>query len=117
MSDVGVGAVVLSMTGLAVAIAMVVGLVIGMFHYLARHFVDGQPSTNPMAAVESQLPPAPRIEEHPAVEIRELHSEEDKILSTYGWTDKEHGIVRVPIEKAIELKLERGFPVQAEGKR
>ncbi len=32
------------------------------------------------------------------------------MLTTYGWVDKEKGIVRVPIDSAIALVLRRGFP-------
>jgi hypothetical protein len=59
-----------------------------------------------------QFPPAPRVEEHPAVEIQELHAKEDSLLSTYGWTDKMAGVVRIPIDRAIDLELQRGFPVR-----
>jgi hypothetical protein len=67
-----------------------------------------------MAVFDSQIPPAPRIEEHPAIEIQELHSAEDQTLSTYGWVDKKKGIVRIPIDRAMELQLQRGFPARKE---
>jgi len=69
---------------------------------------------NPMSAEESQIPPAPRIEEHPAIEIQQLHAQENSILSTYGWTNKKAGVVRIPIERAMELQLKRGFPTRKE---
>lgn len=34
-----------------------------------------------------------------------------ELLSTYGWIDAQTGVVRVPIERAIELTLEEGLPV------
>ena len=64
-----------------------------------------------MAETErQQFPPAPRIEEHPAIELEESARAGRQILSTYGWTDKNAGIVRIPIDRAIELQLQRGFP-------
>jgi len=36
------------------------------------------------------------------------------VLSTYGWTDKNAGVVRIPIDRAMELQLERGFPTRKE---
>ncbi len=108
----------ISLTGLALAIgiAIVFVLVYGMFRYLGHH-----PETiiplNPLAETDQQqLPPPPRIEEHPAVELQLLRSQEDQILSTYGWTDKKSGVVRIPVERAMELQLERGFPVRKEAK-
>jgi len=106
----------IGLTGLALAsgIVIVFFIVYGIFQYLAHHPILITPA-NPLAETgQQQFPPAPRIEEHPALEVRELHSQEDRILSTYGWTDKSAGIVRIPIDRAIELQLERGFPVRKE---
>ena len=65
-----------------------------------------------MAASEKQIPPAPRVDDHPAVELKELHRYEDTFLNTYGWTDKQKGIVRIPIDQAMELQLKKGFPTK-----
>jgi hypothetical protein len=111
--DAPVGPIVLTGAGLAFIVAMVGLIIYGILTYLGTH-----PATsvraNPMAAEDSQIPPAPRIEEHPAIEIQQLHAQEDHILSTYGWTDKKAGVVRIPIDRAMELQLERGFPTRKE---
>ena len=99
---------------LAIGIAIILVLVWGIFQYLAHHPTVVSPS-NPLAETDRpQFPPTPRIEEHPAIELYDLHTQEDHILSTYGWIDKNAGIVRVPIDRAMELQLERGFPVRRE---
>lgn len=113
--DAPVRAIVFTLAGLAVGAVLVGLLVFGIFSYLADHPLTAAPP-NPMAMTGAQqFPPAPRIEDHPAVEIQELHESENKILSTYGWTDKNNGIVRIPIDKAMDLQLERGFPTRKEG--
>ncbi|HEX2173209.1 MAG TPA: hypothetical protein VHL09_12280 [Dehalococcoidia bacterium] len=33
-------------------------------------------------------------------------------LSTYGWLNREQGTVRIPIERAIELTVQRGLPAR-----
>jgi hypothetical protein len=99
---------------LAVGIAMVLILVAGIFHYLDHHQAIVTPA-NPLAETsQQQFPPAPRIEDYPSRELVDLHSQEESILSTYGWMDKKAGIVRIPIDRAMELQLERGFPVRRE---
>ena len=111
-NDASVRLIVITGVTFSLAIAMVLWLVYGMFQYLAHHPTVITPS-NPMAESErQQFPPAPRIEAHPAIEMEELRKQEDGILSTYGWTDKKAGVVRIPIERAMELQLERGFPVR-----
>ncbi len=108
-SDASVPGIALTAAGLAVGVAVVCLVVYGIFWYLAAHPLSA-PRPNPMAETnQQQFPPAPRLEEHPAIEMHELRSQEDTILSTYGWTDKERGIVRIPIDRAMELQLQQGF--------
>ena len=111
--DAGVRPIVLNGAGLAVMIVIVGLIVYGTFQYLARHPAIS-PQSNPMSAGDSQIPPEQRIEDHPAIAIEQLHTQEDKTLSTYGWTDRKAGAVRIPIDRAMELQLGRGFPTRKE---
>jgi hypothetical protein len=43
-----------------------------------------------------------------------MRAEEDKILKSYAWIDKEKNIVRIPIDRAIDILAERGLPVRAQ---
>jgi hypothetical protein len=111
--DADIRPIVLTGIGLAVTVVVVGVIVYGIFRYLETHPATSvQP--NPMALFDSQIPPAPRIEEHPAIEIQQLHTQEDQTLSTYGWIDKSKGIVRIPLDRAIELQLQRGLPTRKE---
>jgi hypothetical protein len=68
---------------------------------------------------ESQgLPPEPLLQRNPAEDMQEMQAENEAILNSYGWVDQEAGIVRIPIEQAMELTLERGLPTnpQSENK-
>jgi hypothetical protein len=71
---------------------------------------------HPLAA-EREQPPRPRLQETPAIDLREFRAREDERLSTYGWVDRSAGIVRVPIERAIEIVAREGLPVRKEAKR
>jgi hypothetical protein len=84
------------------------------------------PPANPLAAVYGRVePPAPRLQVDPALDIHEQRKAEEQLLTTYGWVDKPAGVVRIPIERAMGLLVERaGAPAQAraaalagEGKR
>jgi len=112
--DASIRGILYAGAGLAVVTALSLLLVYGIFQYLADHPVATEPS-NPMAETEQQqFPPAPRIEDHPTVELKELRAQEDRLLSTYGWSDKKAGVVRIPIDRAMQLQMERGFPVRKE---
>ncbi|MCZ7648787.1 MAG: hypothetical protein M5U26_26605 [Planctomycetota bacterium] len=57
----------------------------------------------------TRRPPAPAPkgpEGRPAQEVLlEVRAQHELELKTYGWVDKEKGVVRVPIERAMELLL------------
>lgn len=103
-------------TGIGLALtALAVGIfVYGIFKYLGGHAI-ATVQVNPMSVEDQQIPPAPRLEEHPAIELQQLHAQEDRMLSTYGWVDKKTGVVHIPIDRAMDLMLQRGFPTRKEG--
>ena len=39
-------------------------------------------------------------------------AQEDAILTTYGWVDRQAGVVRIPIDVAMQQVLEEGLPVR-----
>jgi len=61
----------------------------------------------------AQQPPEPRLQGQPVRDLAALRAEEDKALTTYGWVDPAAGVVRIPIERAMDRVLERGLPARA----
>lgn len=62
---------------------------------------------------ERVVPPEPRLQTNPGGALKELRQEEDRLLGSYGWIDREQRILRVPIERAMDQVLRRGVPVRA----
>ena len=67
-----------------------------------------------LAATErAQLPrdldkiPQPRLQVSEPVDLAKLRQAEDSLLNSYGWVDREKGIVRIPIDEAMRLLAER----------
>jgi hypothetical protein len=60
--------------------------------------------------------PPPRLETNPAVALAKLRAMEDARLHGYGWVDRGAGIIHIPIERAMELTVERGLPARASAK-
>lgn len=68
------------------------------------------PPANPLAASYGRSePPAPRLQVDPALDIFEHRKAEQQVLSSYGWVDRKAGVVRIPIERAMSLLVERGI--------
>ena len=44
--------------------------------------------------------------------LRQLRAMEEANLTTYGWADRKNGIVHIPIDRAIDLILQRGLPTR-----
>ena len=38
--------------------------------------------------------------------LAELHGKEHTAATTYGWVDKDKGVVRLPVDRAIELTIQ-----------
>jgi len=45
--------------------------------------------------------------------MEELRAREDAILGSYGWVDRQAGIGRIPIDRAVDLLLEKGLQAEA----
>jgi hypothetical protein len=97
---------------------IVVGVFVHVFLWLLFVYFNGREMAKvspqyPLAiGQETRLPPEPRLQINPREAMRELRSSEDAVLNGYGWVDKNKGIVRIPIDEAMKLTLERGLPVR-----
>ncbi|MCU1338270.1 MAG: hypothetical protein JWO19_3851 [Bryobacterales bacterium] len=111
-TDAPIRAIVFSAIALSVTAALVLAVSVGVFRYFVAHRAEVPPNT--LVSGDRLVPPAPRVEEHPAIELQTLRQQEDQILSSYGWIDRTAGIIRIPIDRAIDLQLERGFPTRTE---
>ncbi len=98
---------VVSLAAFTVTFTFVAHLV---FHGLADREQAASPPASPLAAEYAvKLPPEPRLQEHPKLDLDVLRAAEEKTLSTLAWVDRDAGIVQVPIERAMEMLLAKGL--------
>ena len=69
---------------------------------------------SPLAESLPTQPPEPRLQVRPAADLVELRAREEAQLTRYEWIDPNQGLVRIPVERAIELLAERGLPARAQ---
>jgi hypothetical protein len=114
-SDVDVRVLLRFVGGLLTA-AVVIPAVVGLlFVYLARREARPVPLEFPLAGAEQhRMPPEPRLQTNPREDLQTFRDQEDTILTSYGWVDRNAGIVRIPIEEAMKLTVERGLPTRQE---
>jgi len=84
-----------------------------IFGYFARVQQLGPPAS-PFENTRV-LPPSPRLQVAPRAELQNYRDAEQEQLSTYGWVDQHNGVVRIPIDRAMDLVLQHGLPVRAAG--
>ncbi|MGE5853214.1 MAG: hypothetical protein ACM35E_08760 [Deltaproteobacteria bacterium] len=113
LSDVNPKRILWFGIGLALVIGTVVLVSYGLFNYFYRTETRRRPPPSPLSyGVEP--PPEPRLLTKPGADLAAMRAEEDQILGSYGWIDRERGIVRLPIDRAITLLAQKGLPIRAE---
>jgi hypothetical protein len=106
-----------------VAVMLVLGLIlcsiVSAFYYYALS-INTQRREGailpPIPTTERKFP-APRLQVHPAEDLVDYQAREKEQLASYGWVDREKGVVRIPIDRAMDLLVERGLPVRGEEER
>jgi hypothetical protein len=87
----------------------------GLLHYFDARKAQEEPPPSPLAT-GPRLPPEPRLQgapgssSSPSEDIRRFREREDQMLDSYGWIDRQNGVIHIPIEQAKRLILQRGLP-------
>jgi hypothetical protein len=112
--------------GLAVATLLCILGLRALFAVLEHREKASQPSGNPLVTnlptdtrrVAPGYPqttfPNPKLEEDERGQLNDIRRNEEKTLYTYGWVDEKAGTVHIPIERAMDLLVQRGLPVRAQ---
>jgi hypothetical protein len=100
--------------GLGVFALLASGVIISaiVFHYFVTRQSLGPPAS-PFENVRA-LPPRPVLQVTPARDLRQYLDQQNLVLNSYGWVDQKAGVVRIPIDRAMDLLLQKGLPVRAE---
>jgi hypothetical protein len=113
--------------GLAVATLLCILGLRGLFVLLEHREKALQPAVNPLVTnvptdtrrVAPGYPqntfPNPKLEEDERGQLNDSRMNEEKELYSYGWVDEKAGKVHIPIERAMDLLVQRGLPVRSEG--
>ena len=104
-TDVNIWAIGRFGAGLAVLCVLTLVLLFGLFRYFqARENTAAVSTKDPASRF-----PQPQLQRTPQIDLIEIRDAEDQLLETYGWVNKDKGVVRIPIERAIELLAQRGL--------
>ena len=107
-SDASAGPLAKAALSLAVSLVCIfVGIIVlfKVFNYVQPLLFDQEP--HPMAQTR-QTATGPRLQLDPPQQKIDMLATENLVLTTYDWVDREQGLVRIPIDRAIVILAEQG---------
>ena len=109
-TDVNVWAVGKFAIGLVIVCVVSIGLLFGLLKYF-----QSREETSVANTVEpTKIFPEPQLQKTPVPDLKAIRAEEDKLLNGYAWVDQPKGVVRIPVDRAIEVLAKRGLPARSE---
>jgi hypothetical protein len=96
----------LGLVALGLVIHVALALVMQGFSVRESRAQAGRP---PFFAVEV-VPPAPRLQGNPGVELMQFKQQDLYQLNHYVWIDRGAGIARIPIDRAMDILARTGLP-------
>jgi hypothetical protein len=74
-------------------------------------FTKRSQPASPLAQVH-RVPPEPRLQSNPTIDMARWREIEQNAVSTYGWIDSQAGRLRLPVDRAMELVASEGLPAR-----
>lgn len=131
--DIGIAGVLYFLAALVIAGVFVHFIVTGLYRYLDHRYETEQPAISPLVKAQPQdtrhIPPqyngdydrylkdnfpAPQLEVDERTQLNDVRLREEDTLSTYDYVDKNAGTIHIPIDRAMDLLVQRGLPVRSQ---
>jgi len=110
-SDVDIRAI--TRYGVIFSLALVASLVLVWFVFNYLKAREDRLGTAPSTLVRRDarsLPPEPRLQSSPILDLQQMQAAENQLLDGYAWVDPANGIVRIPVNRALDLVAREGLP-------
>jgi len=127
--DLSTRGVFVFMIGLAIVGMVIYFIIVGMYSFLDKYEHDRMATASPL--VTSRGPAArvvtkdymekfkqngtPMLESDERGQFKDFLLKQEDQLNSYGWIDKQAGVAHIPIDRAMDLIVERGLPVRSAG--
>jgi hypothetical protein len=110
--DINVRVVIWFAVGLVVSAIIIYLGAAGLYRLFARQ----HPSPEAASRIEfraQMIAPSPQLRVDEVGDFEKFRAAEEAKLTSYGWIDKNAGIIRIPIARAMDLIVQRGLPVRS----
>jgi hypothetical protein len=96
--------------------AFVTLLAVWLVAVVLPHFASALRRPIVLPVPRAQRLPEPHLQVDPPADLQALRSAERARLSSYGFVDRDHAVVHIPIDVAKRRLLERGLPMRPEAR-
>lgn len=112
--DINVRVVAWFAIGLVLSALVIFPVVVGLYRLFERQYPSPDAPSR-IALNPHMIAPPPRLQTNPTIDLKQYEAAQEAKLNSYGWVDREAGIIHIPIERAMDLIAERGLPTRAPG--
>src|SRR5438552_2535258 len=91
-------------------LTIIAAAVIYLLTWLAFMYFDNRETSlgklqepAPSVSLREKLPPEPRLQSSPNLDLTQMREKENRELNSYNWIDRDKGTVSIPIDRAIDL--------------
>jgi hypothetical protein len=118
------------MIGLAIVGVAIYFIINGMYSFLDKYERSQMTTASPLVTSKGAMSRvvtqdymdkqfkengAPMLEINERGQFRDFLMNQENQLNSYGWVDEKTGVAHIPIERAMELTVQRGLPVCPQG--
>jgi len=107
-TDVNIWAVGKFGIALVIITVISIGMLIGLFKFFQSREAEA------VALDPVKIFPSPQLERSEPTDLKEFRETEEKVLNGYAWVDPQKGVVRIPVNQAIDLLAKRGLPTRSQ---
>lgn len=128
--DLGSRGVFAFMIGLAIVGLVIYFIIVGMYTFLDNYERSQMATASPLVTSKRAMSRVvtqddmdkafkdngtPMLEINERGQFRDFLVNQENQLNSYGWVDEKAGVAHIPIERAMELMVQRGLPVYTPG--
>jgi hypothetical protein len=120
-TDLSARGIVYFLISLALTLLFIHVLIWGFLRYFSHDQLQPAPRSAAIATPMNETGklgdparrfPAPQLQPDPVADMNKFSAAVEEQLDTYGWVDQKAGVVRIPVERAIDILARQGLPVR-----
>jgi len=111
LSDLSPKNIAIFAASLAAMIIVVLWICYELFQHYSTVSMKTEVPPSPLSYAREPTP-EPHLLVVPGQELKAMRAAEDSILNSYAWVDRERGIVRIPMQRAIDILAQGGIASQ-----